>query len=330
MLRKPLAALVLVGAALAVAAPALAGNGGFAPVEPASPNAERIQDTYWLILAFTGVIFVLVEGCLVYFIIRYRRRGRPVEDEGPQIRGHNRLELAWTVAPVLILVAIGSFIFYKLPGIKDVPSARAAAGGERLEVVVEGRQFYFNFTYPNGVVAVDRLRVPVNRVVRLELVAPPDDVIHSWWIPALGGKMDMIPGQTNETWFQIEREGLYRGQCAELCGVQHSAMLAAVEALPEEEFDRWLEQQAGEQENPQGETALGRSTYRGACAKCHGFRREGLIGPPLTEAAVANTENVENLVHNGGRTMPAVGRNWDDAQVQALIEYLQEGGGDGG
>jgi cytochrome c oxidase subunit 2 len=329
VLRKPLAALVLAVAALVVAAPAIAGNGGFAPVEPASPNANRIQDTYWLILAFTGFIFVLVEGSLIYFVVRYRRRGRPVEEEGPQIRGHNRLELAWTVAPVLILVAIGSFVFYKLPGIQNVPSAQAA-GGERLEVVVEGRQFYFNYTYPNGVVAVDRLRVPVNRVVRLELIAGADDVIHSWWIPALGGKQDMIPGQTNETWFEIDQEGLYRGQCAEFCGVQHGAMLAAVEALPEDEFDRWLEQQAGEQEEPQGETALGRSTYRGACAKCHGFEREGLIGPPLTEAAVANTDNVENLVRNGGRTMPPVGRNWDDTQLQALLEFLQEGGGDGG
>ena len=145
VLRKPLAALVLAVAALAVAAPALAGNGGFAPVPPESPNAQAIEDTYWVILAFTAFIFVLVEGALIYFVIRYRRRGRPAEEEGPQIRGHNRLELAWTVAPVLILVVIGTFVFYTLPEIQDVPSAQAS-GDERLEVVVEGRQFYFNFT----------------------------------------------------------------------------------------------------------------------------------------------------------------------------------------
>jgi cytochrome c oxidase subunit II len=328
VLRKPLAALVLAAAVLVVAAPALGGNGGFAPVEPRSPNADRIQDTYWVILAFTGFIFVLVEGSLIYFVIKYRRRGRPVEAEGPQIRGHNRLELAWTVAPVLILAVIGSFVFYKLPGIQDVPSAEAA-GGERLEVVVEGRQFYFNYRYPNGVIAVDRLRVPVNRVVRLELVAPAHDVIHSWWIPALGGKQDLIPGQRNETWFQIDREGLYRGQCAELCGIQHGAMLAAVEALPEDEFEQWLEEQAGEQESPEGETALGRSTYRGVCAKCHGFRREGLIGPPLTAAAVENTEAIEDLVRNGRGGMPAVGKGWEDTQLQALLAYLQEGAASG-
>lgn len=320
--------MVLVAAALIVAAPALAGNGGLAPVEPRSPNAGRIQDTYWVILGFTGFIFVLVEGALIYFVIKYRRRGRPVDEEGPQVRGHNRLELAWTVAPVLILAAIGSFVFYKLPGIQDVPAA-AAAGGERLEVVVEGRQFYWNYRYPNGVIAVDRLRVPVDRVVRLRLVAPSNDVIHSWWIPALGGKMDVIPGQENETWFQVDREGLYRGQCAEFCGIQHSAMLAAVEALPEDEFNRWLEQQAGEQESPEGDTVLGRSTYRGVCAKCHGFRREGLIGPPLTEAAVANTEGLEELLRNGRGGMPAVGKGWDDRQVRALIAYLQAEGASG-
>ena len=231
MLRKPLAALFLAAAALALAAPALAGNGGFAPVEPRSPNADAISETYWVILGFTGFIFVLVEGALILFVIRYRRRGRPVDVEGPQVRGHHRLEIAWTVAPVIILAAIGGFVFYKLPIVDDTPSAQAS-GGQPLEILVEGRQFYFNYHYPNGVIAVDRLRVPVNRVVNLELVAPPHEVIHNWWVPALGGKRDIIPGKPNKTWFQAEKAGIYYGQCAELCGIQHAAMRTAVEALP--------------------------------------------------------------------------------------------------
>jgi cytochrome c oxidase subunit 2 len=328
VLRKPLAALVLAAAALVVAAPALAGNGGFAPVPPESPNAERITTTYWVIVVFTGAIFVLVEGSLIYFIVKYRRRGRPVELEGPQIRGHNRLELAWTVAPVVILAIIGSVVFYELPGIQDTPTASAA--GPRLEIRVEGRQFYWNFRYPNGVIAVDRLRVPVNRVVQLEVTAPTHDVIHSWWVPALGGKIDAIPGRVNETWFQVDKEGLYRGQCAELCGVQHAAMLNAVEVLPQAEYDRWLEEQAGEQENPRGDTALGRSTYRAVCAKCHGFRREGLIGPPLTEAAVSNTDALKQLFEEGRGQMPPVGKGWDEAQADAVISYLQSGSQSGG
>jgi cytochrome c oxidase subunit II len=328
VLRKPLAALLLAAAALAVAAPALAGNGGFAPVDADSPNAQRITDTYWVIVAFTGFIFVLVEGALILFVIRYRRRGRPVEVEGPQIRGHHRLEIAWTVMPVLILAAIGSVVFYKLPGIADVPSATAAGG--RLDVTVEGRQFYFNFHYPNGVIAVDRLRVPVNRNVRLELTAPTHEVIHNWWIPALGGKRDIILGTRNETWFKAERIGVFYGQCAEFCGIQHAAMRTAVQAMSQEDFDRWLQQQAQEQRNPQGETTLGRQTFRGACAKCHGFRGEGLIGPQITAAAVENEEAIEDLVRNGRGGMPAVGRDWEDQQMQALIAYLQERAPDGG
>jgi cytochrome c oxidase subunit II len=323
VLWKPLAALLLAAAALVVAAPALAGNGGFAPVTPASPNAERITTTYWVIVVFTGFIFVLVEGSLIYFIVKYRRRGRPVDQEGPQIRGHNRLELAWTVAPVLILAVIGAVVFYELPGIQDVPSASAA--GRRLEIRVEGRQFYWTFRYPNGVIAVDRLRVPVNRVVRLDVTAPAHDVIHSWWVPALGGKIDAIPGKVNHTWFQADQEGLYRGQCAELCGIQHAAMLNAVEVLPANEYARWLARQVAEQRSPRGDTVLGRSTYRGVCAKCHGFRREGLIGPPLTAAAVENTDALKQLLAEGRRAMPPVGKGWDEAQVNALIAYLHSG-----
>ena len=321
MLRKPLAALLFAAVALVVAAPALAGNGGFAPVEPESPNADRINDTYWVIVAFTGFIFLLVEGTLIAFIIRYRRRGRPVEVEGPQVRGHHRLEIAWTVMPVLILAAIGSVVFYKLPGIADVPSATAAGG--RLDITVEGRQFYFNYHYPNGVIAVDRLRVPVNRNVRLELTAPTHEVIHNWWVPALGGKRDIIPGTRNVTWFNAEDIGIYYGQCAEFCGILHAGMRTAVQAMSQEDFDRWLQEQQTQQRSPQGETDLGRQTFRGVCAKCHGFRREGLIGPPITPAAVENAEALEDLIRNGRGGMPAVGRDWSDQQMQALIEYLK-------
>ena len=320
MLRKPLAALLLAAAVLVVAAPALAGNGGFAPPEPRSPNADRISDTYWVILGFTGFIFLLVEGALILFVIRYRRRGRPVEVEGPQIRGHHRLEIAWTVLPVLILAAIGSFIFYKLPGIADVPSA-TAAGGERLEITVDGRQFYFNYHYPNGVIAVDRLRVPVNRVVRLELTAPPHEVIHNWWVPALGGKRDIIPGTSNETWFQAEKEGLYYGQCAEFCGIQHAAMFATIEVVPAGEFDAWLTEEARQQEA--GDSALGAQIFVGACVKCHGVGGRGLIGPALGPGAVANADAVAEIVRNGRGKMPPIGEGWDDRQMKALTDYLK-------
>src|SRR5438477_11794108 len=124
--RKTFFLVLALGAALAFAAVAYAGNGGFAPETPHSPNASRINDSYKLIALFTGLILILVEAALITFVVRYRRRGRPRDAEGPQVRGHTRLELIWTALPVLILAAIGGYVFYKLPGIKDVPKARAA------------------------------------------------------------------------------------------------------------------------------------------------------------------------------------------------------------
>lgn len=310
-------------AALALTGVALAGNGGVAPVEPASPNAERINDSYLWVSIFTGAIFVLVQGALVWFIFRYRRRNRERSEDGAQVHGNTNLELAWTVAPVLVLVAIGTFVFWKLPGIQDVPAADAAGG--RVDVQVKGYRYYWNFTYPNGVIAVDKLRAPVGQNVKLEVTAPDFDVIHSWWIPALGGKFDAIPGTTNETWFNAQAPGVYRGQCAELCGIQHAAMTAEVEAMPRAEFEAWLEQQARDQEA--GTSNLGKETFAGACAKCHGLAGEGDIGLPLANnQLLEDPDVVERVVREGVRTMPPVGTDWDDRQMDALTKFLAEGG----
>jgi len=311
----------LVVSALLLATPALAGNGGFAPVEGVSPNADRINDAYNWVVIFTGAVFLLVQISLVWFIIRYRRRRRARTVEGAQIHGNTNLELAWTLAPALILVAIGSYVFYKLPGIENVPSANAAGG--RLDVQVDGYRYYWNYEYPNGVIAVDTLRAPLDQNVRLQIAAPDFEVIHSWWIPALGGKRDAIPGVTNELWFRARLPGTYRGQCAEFCGIQHARMEAAVEVLPREEFDRWLEDEDRAQRN--GTSDLGEQTYAGACAKCHGLEGEGDIGPTLRgNGLLGDPEAVEQVVRNGLGEMPPVGKDWGDRQMDALTEYLEE------
>ncbi len=311
----------LVVSALLLATPALAGNGGFAPVEGVSPNADRINDAYNWVAIFTGAVFLLVQISLVWFIIRYRRRRRDRTVEGAQIHGNTNLELAWTLAPALILVAIGSYVFYKLPGIENVPSANAAGG--RLDVQVDGYRYYWNYEYPNGVIAVDTLRAPLDQNVRLQIAAPDFEVIHSWWIPALGGKRDAIPGVTNELWFRARLPGTYRGQCAEFCGIQHARMEAAVEVVPREEFDRWLEDEDRAQRN--GTSDLGEQTYAGACAKCHGLEGEGDIGPTLRgNGLLGDPEAVEQVVRNGLGEMPPVGKDWGDRQMDALTEYLEE------
>jgi cytochrome c oxidase subunit 2 len=318
--RRPFLALpAALSAALLLAGAAAAGNGGFAPQPPASPNASRITDAYWLIFGFTAAVFVLVEGALVWFVIRYRRRGRPRDAEGPQIHGSTRLEMMWTAGPVLILAVIAAFVFYKLPGIKDVPAARA---GESMTVKIRAQQFYWQFEYPDGQISIDRMVVPVGEVVRLEVTTP--DVAHSWWIPRLGGKIDAIPGRTNHTWFKADRIGVYSGQCAEFCGIQHAAMRADVAVVSRAAYATFLGSHS-----PRS-AAVGRETFAGTCAKCHGLAGQGDIGPKIAGSALlAQPSALEDLFRNGKNRMPAVGKEWSDEQLKATTDYLKErfGGG---
>jgi cytochrome c oxidase subunit II len=301
--RRLVVCLLLLAGALALAGVALASNGGIAPVHPESPNAGRISDAYWLILGITGAIFLVVESALVTFVIRYRRRGRPRDAEGPQIHGSTKLEVIWTVIPMLIIAAIVSFVFYKLPGIKDPPAANA---GDHLNVQVEAHQFYWRFIYPDGSESINVLQVPVNRVVTLDLTSA--DVIHSWWVPALGGKTDTIPGKTNHTWFQAKRAGVYPIRCAEFCGIQHAAMHGFVQVTK------------GEAQPAQ----LGKQAVNGVCASCHGFRLEGLIGPAIASSSTLNDPRaLRQIITQGTGRMPAVGKTWDAKLLNATVGYLR-------
>jgi cytochrome c oxidase subunit 2 len=317
--RAAVAAVALLAVAFALAGSAAAANGGFTPPTPRSANAGRITDSYYLILGLTSAVFVLVEGALLLFVFRFRSRGRPRTVEGPQIRGHTKLELAWTVVPALILAAIASFVFYKLPGIKNVP---AASAGNTLHVRVEGHQFYWQFDYPEGQVSINRLVVPRGQVVTLDVVS--EDVAHSWWIPALGGKIDAIPGRTNHTWFQTSRLGTYQGQCAEFCGLQHAAMKAQVQVVTDAAFTRFLAAHA------KGSRTVGTEMWTGVCATCHGLSGQGYIGPRIAgNSTLVDRKSLAKLVRNGlppTRTingMPAVGNDWSDAQIGALLRYFE-------
>jgi cytochrome c oxidase subunit II len=290
-----------------------------APVAPESSNAEGIRDSYLFVSIFVVAIFVLVEGLLIGFIWKYRRQKRARFEDGAPVHGATRLELAWTAGPVIVLFVIGAFIFIQLPGIKDIPDA--TAGEQQLEIEVTGRQFYWEYRYPNGVIAIDQMRAPAGVPVKLVVNAPDADVIHSWWIPALGGKIDAIPGRTNETWFEADQEGIYTGQCAELCGLEHARMLASVEVMSQSAFDAWLEQRTTDD----GAAELGKEEWEGVCAKCHGLAGEGGIGPRIAGTpTLGDPAALADLVRNGRRTMPAVGSGWTDEQVDALANYLKE------
>jgi cytochrome c oxidase subunit 2 len=294
---------------------------GLVPVRPASPNDRDIQELYVVIGAFASFIFLVVTVPLAVFVVRFRSGGRPRDEDGPQIRGHGSLELAWTVVPILILIAIATFTFVRLSGISNAPAASNA-----LDVKVIGRQFYWQYEYPNGVIAIDRLRAPVGRVVNLTIVAPIFDVNHSWWVPELGGKRDAIPGVTNHTWFQATRTGVFEGRCAELCGVQHAFMRTSVEAMPGGVFDRWLASQASAQRR--GASALGGEIFEGVCATCHGDHGQGGYARKIDNNAIfddpaATKQLLEQGVQNGTRVMPPVGRDWSALELQAAVRYLR-------
>jgi cytochrome c oxidase subunit II len=290
---------------------------GLTPVEPKSPNTERIVDLYWFVGFWAALVLLSVAVPLAIFVVRYRSRGRPRTIEGPQVHGSTRLEIAWTAVPVVILLIVTVFTFYKLPGI----TLDAEAGEDVLRVRVEGRQFYWQYEYPNGVIAIDKLRAPADRLVELEITAPEHDVIHSYWVPNLFPKFDAIPGQTTETSFRAP-PGTYEGQCAEFCGLLHAEMFGEIEVIEASAFDTWLTAQAQEQET--GDSDLGEQIFEGVCVKCHGPQGEGFIGPGLTATTVSNPAVVAEIVRNGRGKMPAVGQDWSDGQLKALTDYLRE------
>jgi cytochrome c oxidase subunit II len=306
--------------ALASAAPALADNAGLTPVDPKSPNAEAISDTYYLLLGVTGIVFFAVEIALVVFLIRYRRRNRPVDAEGPQIHGNTRLEVMWTIVPVFLVAIVVAFVFYKLPAVTDVTRAASEpADDPNLVINVEGRRFYWEFRYPDGRITYDTMVVPVDRTVELNVTAPDFDVIHSWWIPALGGKIDAIPGKLNHTWFRAESSGDFEGNCTEFCGLQHAEMTMIVRAVDAGAFEAELTRLAGS----------GQAQFEAACGKCHNLRGPQLVGPTLGgNPTLADRKALATLLREGRGEMPAIGRGWTDAQLDTLFAYTRGAGGE--
>ncbi len=302
--------------ALATSALAHAGNGGFLPGEAHSPNAHRIDDAFIFVAIFTGIVFLIVEGALIAFIVKYRRGKRARTAEGPQIHGSTRLEIIWTVVPVVILAAIGSFVFYKLPGIADAPKAAAA---DQTEITIEGHQFYWLFRYPNGAVSIDNMIAPADQVVNETIKGYDYDVNHSWWVTDLGGKYDAIPGQTNHTWFKAPA-GTYIARCAELCGIQHALMEAKVRVVPRAQYDQFTAQR---NENAGG-SQLGHEEWTGVCQKCHQLDH-AYVGPALRgNSLLRDRKGIETLLRNGRGLMPAVGKNWTGAQIDALIAWTKQ------
>ena len=240
----------------------------FTPQSGGSPNANEIDSLFKVTLYIALVIFIAVEGGLVYTLVRFRARKGAV---AAQIRGNTRLEVGWTVAAAVILTGLAVLTFAKLSSIQNPPnsgpeglavaqSSREYASATQklppdkksLNIQVIGRQYIWQFVYPgasepDGLGApysYEEMVVPTNTTVTLDIVS--SDVVHSWWIPELGGKFQAVPGYHNYTWFKISKPGIYRGQCAILCGRGHARMIATVRAEPPAQFEAWLSNQKKE------------------------------------------------------------------------------------
>jgi cytochrome c oxidase subunit 2 len=237
------------GGALLMAGSTSARAGALLPERGGSPNADRIAALYTVVLVLAALVFAAVVLALIYALWRYGERRNPTPS---QSHGNTRLEIAWTAAATALILFLAVFSLTKLAAIDDPDPAAAspaavAAGvapsgrGTALHIRVVGRQYVWAYYYPGGTYSYGEMVAPVGVTVRLHIVSL--DVAHSWWIPKLGGKFDAIPGYINHTWFRLERPGIYRGQCAELCGRNHANMLAQVRGVSPADYVAWLTQQ---------------------------------------------------------------------------------------
>jgi cytochrome c oxidase subunit II len=262
--------------------------------DPVSPTGESIRSLSMLVGGISAFIFIIVEGVLFYSVIRFRVRG-PRTSEPAQVYGSKAIEVAWTSAPALIVFILVLVVTRTLWDVNR-PNPASKPDDHALFVTVVGHQWWWEYVYESydgrklNLITANEMHMPastagVSRPVYLTLKSA--DVCHSFWLPRLGGKTDLIPGHPNEMWFQTDQPGLYLGQCAEYCGTQHANMLLRVTVDEPAEFERWLAREAESAVEPANTGVKeGRATFLAqSCVNCHrvrGTRAAGTFGPDLT------------------------------------------------
>jgi cytochrome c oxidase subunit 2 len=304
---------------------------------PESTPAHSISQLAAFVLAITGTMFVLVAGLLTYVIVRYRQRPKDDGMEPAQVYGSGPVEAAWTTVPVLIVVVL---TLTTARVIQEIQDARKPASA--LDVQIIGRQWWWEIRYPKlGIVTANELHVPVSQGPErlptfMDLRAA--DVVHSFWVPRLMGKIDLVPNKVNSMWIEPQRTGLFLGQCGTYCGTQHAKMLLRVYVHSREDFDRWVAHQQQVAEN-HPEVASGRQVFeRTACINCHavaGTAGTGRFGPDLTHlmsrdtlasGALKNSEpGLRAWIKSPDQFKPGVlmpAMNLNDKELDQLVAYL--------
>ncbi|HTA43736.1 MAG TPA: cytochrome c oxidase subunit II [Bryobacteraceae bacterium] len=324
--------------AVAASAPAdspLSSTNIFAP---ASTPAKTIFGLSMFVLAVTAAIFIVVAGLLVYSAVKFRGRNTDADREPAQVYGSTQIELAWTVIPVLIVFVLFLATARVIHAIQDAPKPAAA-----LDVTVIGHQFWWEFRYPKlGIVTANELHIPASdpthpKPTFLKLLSADTD--HSFWVPELGGKTDLIPNRVNQMWLDPPRPGIYLGQCAQYCGMQHAKMLLRVSVDRPADFEAWVSSQQRAAVEDARVGAGKRVFETTACINCHaisGTAANGRFGPDLTHlmsrttlasGAAENTPaNLRLWIQNPdaikpGSLMPAM--KLSDADLNGVTAYLE-------
>jgi NADH dehydrogenase len=317
----------------------LPGGGNIPSIlAPASGQAKSLFDLGLFVFAVTGTIFVVVFALLTTAITRFRETATNADREPPQVYGSTQIELAWTIIPCLIVLVLFLATARVIHAVQDAPKPPGA-----LDVTAVGHQFWWEFRYPGlGIVTANELHIPVSdpgrpRPTYLKLLSADTD--HSFWIPELGGKTDLIPNRVNQMWFDPHRTGVFLGQCAQYCGTQHGKMLLRVVVDSDQDFETWVRAQKQPAARDE-QVAAGRRVFETtACLNCHavaGTPANGRFGPDLTHLMSRSTiasgagentrENLRRWIEDPdsikpGSLMPAM--KVADADLDALVAYMQ-------
>jgi cytochrome c oxidase subunit 2 len=324
--------LLIVGSMLVAVLVSTACVGSPNPEDTLSPHGQVARDQQQLLIValwIAGAVFFLVEGALVYAVIRFRhRRGEPGLPR--QIHGNTRIEIAWTIAPTLLLAGL------TIPTVATIYRLEPKTTPTSMQVRVVGHQWWWEFQYTDqGVVTANELHIPLHTRVNLTLNSA--DVIHAFFVPELAGQLDVVPGHNNQMWIESDRPGTYLGQCTQFCGTSHAYMRFRVMVDPD--FDAWLANQKAPPVAPTDATAAGAKAFAGgACIGCHAITgvSQGAVGPNLTHFASRTTlagstldntpENVAKWLRNPADVKPEAkmpNYHLSDEDINNLVTYLE-------